>query len=853
MSEGKILNLLNAKLLLDKSQHRKLDTFNDTVLKIQNHVLSNRVLIIVIPLFIWLTITGFFYYRMIMKQQYFIYSNAINQKKNIENFISQTQILSTFILDFKLLILSDKTLANYLTKENSTGLDYNFLLNNRFIENVIVSDSVITESLFDFDTSFAHFNLENRLLQKNNLKQTDQNFIVSQSAYLVPDFRSDSGQDTLIITYSMPHLVIDLDRMYEEQYFFVPAGINQTIKLSCLHNPLPNHLYRQVPAEVCNKINENLSEIAEKRSIQKEFFTERTQVADTVYCAAFFPVINLKSELQGFFSIYFIDGYYKYYFSEFIKRTIAATVSLIIIFFLYYRNYAQQIILVNQNISIREDQKQLQIAKEKAEEANKVKSEFLANMSHEIRTPMNTVLGFTDLLNAQITDPQQKRYLAAITAGTKNLLYLINDILDLSKIEAGKMEIAQEPVNPRVLFTELESVFADLIKEKQLDFLIEVHSSVPQSLILDEIRLKQILFNLIGNAIKFTEKGYIHLSAHTRSADNSKSNLNLIIKVKDSGIGIHANYQDQIFNAFQQQDNKLTKKYGGTGLGLSISQKLARLMNGDIQVESEPGQGSTFTVTLKNIQQPEAEVSYLPELETENQSFIFEEATVLIVDDVGHNRFLLKEYLKTSGFKTYEAVNGNEAVETTRLVLPDLILMDIRMPVMDGIEATKIIKGDALLKQTFIVALSASVMDDEIQKIQEVGFDDFLRKPVKLAELLKSLAKFLPNKQCTQPPTFGENQVMQDVEMLNPEKVKAIEQLIKGEFFERWKNVANGGFIDEIAIFGNDLIAAGKKYACVTLINFGESLVESTESFDVGKMKKVLNSYNDLLKKIKET
>jgi len=791
---------------------------------------------------------------MTNKQRYFVFSNAVDQKKNFENLQKQTQHLSNYFFNFKSLGSSDTSITSDINSNQKIGIDYNFLMKNLFIKDITTSDSVLFKSRPGMDEAFTRLRTGYKILPVPEMNVQNQNFVVSENTFVVLNDSNDAYYDTVIISYSIPNLVYELNRIFDEQYLYLPAKDGEIdIDLSEINNPLPHHVYNQVQPEVCNQINRNLSEKIKPKLKQQDYFNERVQIADTVYSAVFLPVFDLKERFEGFIYIYFIDGYYKYYFSEFIKRTIAATISLIIIFFLYYRNYAQQVILIKQNISIRDDQKQLQIAKEKAEESNLVKSEFLANMSHEIRTPMNTVLGFTDLLNAQITDPQHKKYLAAITSGTKNLLYLINDILDLSKIEAGKMMIVPEAINLRLFFSELESVFSDLVKEKRLDFVIEVDNSVPQSLYLDEIRLKQIMFNLIGNAIKFTEKGFIKIGVLARPSDETNLCIDLIINVKDSGIGIHESYQTQIFNAFQQQDNKLTKKYGGTGLGLSISQKLAHLMNGDILLESQPNMGSIFTVFLKKVEFLETEVEYIPEKESQKLSISFEKAKVLIVDDVGHNRYLLKEYLNNTQLTTFEALNGSDAIDTSRLISPDLILMDIRMPVMDGIAATKIIKNDPKLKHISIIALSASVMDDEIQKIQEVGFDDFLKKPVKLPELLKSLSKFLPNKQSVTIQSDKVETPEGNFEKLATDKVDAIKNLLLGEYFERWKNVSQGGFIDEITIFGNDLIETGIKFSCQTLIEFGKELVESTDSFDVGKMKKVLNSYNEILKKIKST
>lgn len=838
---------------MEKSEKKGLSEFSDAVLKIQNLILSNKFLLIIIPLLTWIVITGFFYYRMTMKQDYFIRSNATNQKKNFDNLVMQTQSLSNFILNYQFLDTANSNFLRNLNCEKQKN-NYSLLIHNQFIKEIALINLAVTNPNVVNKEKIDHFGHEIIIPSIQTGLRNNKNYLISQNAFIVPVDLETPITDTLFVSYSIPDLVTELNRIFEEHYFYLPH-INQDLvsSLANMVNPMPNSVYSQVPPAVCNQINAEIGQKNKDNLSQGNYFSERILIDDTVYCAVFLPVFNLKNVFEGYVFTYFIDGYFKFYFSEFIKRTIAATISLIIIFFLYYRNFEQQTILVNQNITIREDQKQLQKAKEKAEEANLIKSEFLANMSHEIRTPMNTVLGFTDLLNSQITDSQHKKYLAAITLGTKNLLYLINDILDLSKIEAGKMKIVQDQTNPEMFFADLESVFSDLVKEKQLDFSIVIDPSVPQTLYLDEIRLKQIMFNLIGNAIKFTEKGFIKIRAMATPSKTNKTRIDLKIEVKDSGIGIDEKFQEQIFSAFQQQDNKLTKKYGGTGLGLSISQKLANLMNGSISLESRQGIGSTFCVTLRNIESHKPDVDFI--LKKDNLSFdiTFEKANLLIVDDVGHNRFLIKEFLKNTSLTIFEAVNGSEAIETAKLIFPDVILMDIRMPVMDGITATKIIKNDPQLRHIPVIALSASVMEDEIKKIQDVGFDDFLKKPVKFTDLLKSLANFLPHKQTSKPEVMDEEKpTLNNYEPLTSKNAEAIRQLLSGKFLEMWKNVSNGGFIDEIATFGNDLIKTGKKYSCETLINYGKELVESSESFDVTNMKRVLRAYNDLLEKIQK-
>ena len=240
-------------------------------------------------------------------------------------------------------------------------------------------------------------------------------------------------------------------------------------------------------------------------------------------------------------------------------------------------------------------------AKESAELANKSKSEFLANMSHEIRTPMNAIIGFTELLNEQLNEPRLKSYVKTIQSAGNTLLKLINDILDLSKIEAGKMQLEKQPVDLHNFFEEIGSVFSMTMRNKGLDLIIDIEKSIPNSLLLDEVRLRQILFNLLGNAVKFTEHGFIKIKIEAFNIDNHNSKLNLKISVEDSGIGIPSNQLQKIFKEFEQKDGQDNRKFGGTGLGLSISKRLCEMMDGKISVDSKDGEGTTFNVHLYNI------------------------------------------------------------------------------------------------------------------------------------------------------------------------------------------------------------------------------------------------------------
>ncbi|MBN1309038.1 MAG: GAF domain-containing protein, partial [Chitinispirillaceae bacterium] len=479
---------------------------------------------------------------------------------------------------------------------------------------------------------------------------------------------------------------------------------------------------------------------------------------------------------------------------------------------------------------VEERTREVKRANEELAQANRAKSRFLANISHEIRTPLNAVIGYSELLSGMSTGEKEQEYIESISLAGRNLLRLINDILDLSKIEAGMMTLQYGAVNLAALLHEIEQIFSFQLREKKLSFTIAADRLLPQYLVLDEARMRQVLLNLVGNAVKFTEQGYIKVTVTSGTATGGYSKVDLTIVVEDSGIGIPPEEQNDIFEAFRQQMDQ-SPRYGGTGLGLSISKKLLEMMHGSIGVESAVNNGSRFIIRLPGVAvasiAPARKGVCTPEAAEQR---LFSPNTVLVVDDIPSNRDMIAALLDEAGLTVIVAQNGQTAVELAVEQHPACIIMDVLMPILDGVSAAKILKQNPQTASLPIIALTTMPANDITN--EELGlFSGRLSKPVTSHDLLEELKKYLPRLQDARKGIVDASDVSR--------REKSLPAL--PEAFDRKAHELLGAVkMDDVRTFAQEVIVFGSSNHLPAVQSIGKELAEHADHFDIMGVKSIL-------------
>jgi signal transduction histidine kinase/ActR/RegA family two-component response regulator len=485
-----------------------------------------------------------------------------------------------------------------------------------------------------------------------------------------------------------------------------------------------------------------------------------------------------------------------------------------------------------------------------SDRAVREKSAFLANMSHEIRTPMNAILGFSDLLSVEVTEDSKARtYARAIRDSASSLLQLINDILDLSKIEAGMIELRPEPMAMREVADFLRTIFAQQAAIKSLKAEVVLGTGLPPALMLDRSRLRQVLVNLMSNALKYTERGGVETRLGWIADPADRSRGTLLVEVSDTGIGIPAERQKDIFEPFVPIAPGPAAESQGTGLGLSIVKRLVQRMGGTLNLESAAGAGTTFRLQFPGVSLS----SRLPEsaLAGADDRADFDElvpSKLLVVDDNSVNRELLAGYFEHTHHTVGFASNGVEAVESVRRDLPDLVLMDVRMPKMDGRSALREIHKLSGAEILPVIAVTASSMSGEEAMLRGI-FAGYVRKPFTRRALFDEMAAFLPSR-----PRAGAPQAAEEAAEPAPartgwgELVAQLEELLAGA----WVAVKDGGAINETKAFAERLTELGRAAGCRRLAHYGEALEREAQTYAVAGIVARLNGFPMLVRSIAE-
>lgn len=601
----------------------------------------------------------------------------------------------------------------------------------------------------------------------NSIRDLQNGNALSSVTFRANDSLAEIIQDINVIETAIRQNII-AGRLHEGK------GIQDTINL--LRREVNN--IRLLTASIANKkYLDDLSDYVNKKmTLYKKIYESDANVAaaramlisdsnkilnENIYVAAQNIQLQLENDLQASIQKNTVVSAKVLWLSRLL--TILALTAILILATLIIRHLFKNVTLIQD----------LENEKHKTQEAANIKEQFLANMSHEIRTPVNAITGFTSLLQKSELKPEQKEFVNIIKNASNNLYNIVNDILDISKIEAGMAQVYKSVFNVKELLYEMEMLFTYAAKEKGLEIVCHIDKQVPPALKGDDEKLKQVLTNLISNAIKFTEKGTIKITVHATAVTDTIASI--AFSIKDNGIGIPKGKQETIFERFEQADAQTTRNYGGTGLGLAIVKKLVTLQGGNIMLNSTDKEGAEFIITIPYeipVHENETPVSKIFETNNAQMQLLFsDKIRILAAEDNKMNQLLLAYIFRQWNIKPHIVNNGINAIETLKSNTYDLIFMDIQMPEMDGYAAVQHLRK-TLQVTTPIIAMTAHALPGEKEKCLAAGMDDYLPKPIMEEELIYLMNKYLPRHLTEKKPvsekyidveelknTFGNNDV----------------------------------------------------------------------------------------------